>query len=262
MSDLARELEALRTEVRELRAQVDAPRRRRTRLFVAAALLTASVAFAQLVTFSADQPAIASEVNGNFTQLRTWLETKVGSVSQAFITTPSVVLSPAAGSVTITSTAAGQLSTSGGLFLADNTGIQSTRFGVTAAVVNQNTNNFSGGFLEGTFTDAGGTIVIMASATGWCGSTGRITMNVRVDGTIVGAMRVTCNVVNSHMAFPPAFIRLNRGILSNGTFNPPVTRTVRLEPINCSSGCAAGLVTTNADSNDFGEVTVLRLPTP
>lgn len=44
-------------------------------------VLGASLARAQLVTFQADQPALAGEVNGNFTQLRTWLENKVGVVT-------------------------------------------------------------------------------------------------------------------------------------------------------------------------------------
>jgi hypothetical protein len=136
------------------------------------------------------------------------------------------------------------------------------RFGATASVASSPTTTFGAGFLEGTFTDAGGTIVILASASAYCSSAGRIIMNVKVDGVTIGAMRVTCNTTLAHMAFPSAHLRLNRLLLPNATFNPPVTRTVRLEPINCTSGCAAGIVTTLADVNDFGEVTVLRLPTP
>lgn len=38
------------------------------------------MAFAQLTVFTPDTPAFASDVNGNFTQLKTWLEQKVGAV--------------------------------------------------------------------------------------------------------------------------------------------------------------------------------------
>lgn len=57
------------------------------------ALLTALVAtgaFAQLVVFQPDTPALASDVNGNFAQLKTWLETKVGVVTNAGITATTV----------------------------------------------------------------------------------------------------------------------------------------------------------------------------
>lgn len=54
------------------------------------AMVLASVAFAQLVTFTANAPALASDVNANFNQLKTWLETKVGSVANAGITATSV----------------------------------------------------------------------------------------------------------------------------------------------------------------------------
>lgn len=225
-------------------------------------VLISGLAWAQLVSFNADEPAYASAVNGNFNQLKTWLEQKVGAVGTNTITTGQVVIGATGNQTTLTVNATGQLQPTGGVALPDGTGITSTRFGVAAPVINAASANFAPGFLEGTFLDAGGTIVIMASATGFCSTSGRITMQVKVDGTTVGSMRVTCNVINQHMAFPAAFIRLNRNVLSAPGFNPPVTRTVRLEPINCTSGCSAGLVTTIADLNDFGEVTVLRLPTP
>lgn len=52
--------------------------------------LVASAAFAQLVVFQPDTPAMAAQVNANFTQLKTWLETKVGAVSSAGVTASSV----------------------------------------------------------------------------------------------------------------------------------------------------------------------------
>jgi len=260
MSDPSNELQALRDEVASLRSRVERPRRIAAWLFLPVVVLTSTLASGQLVTFVQDTPARAAEVNANFTQLQTWLEQKVGAVGNSTVTTPSVVLSGAT-PVTLAGGPSG-LTLSGGLALADNTGITSNRFGATASVASSPTTTFGAGFLEGTFTDAGGTIVILASASAYCSSAGRIIMNVKVDGATIGAMRVTCNTTLAHMAFPSAHLRLNRLLLPNATFNPPVTRTVRLEPINCTSGCAAGIVTTLADVNDFGEVTVLRLPTP
>jgi hypothetical protein len=71
---LVAEVEALRTRVLELEQQ----RRRRHRFLIAALVVGATAAWGQLVTFNADQPAQASQVNGNFTQLRSWIEAKVG----------------------------------------------------------------------------------------------------------------------------------------------------------------------------------------
>ena len=66
------------------------PRRPRARWFAALAVV-GTVAFAQLTTFSPNSPALASEVNGNFTTLRTWLEQKVGTVGTNNITTAGSV---------------------------------------------------------------------------------------------------------------------------------------------------------------------------
>ncbi|HEY0880630.1 MAG TPA: hypothetical protein VGD87_03810, partial [Archangium sp.] len=57
------------------------PRRFGARAVIAAALVMASAAFAQLTVFQPDTPAQASTVNANFTQLRTWIENKVGSTA-------------------------------------------------------------------------------------------------------------------------------------------------------------------------------------
>ncbi|MDP3233118.1 MAG: hypothetical protein Q8N26_10120 [Myxococcales bacterium] len=264
MSDerLHREVEVLRAELEALRSKVEAPRRRTRWLPLGVGIaLVSTFAWAQLVTFSPDAPARADEVNGNFNQLRTWLEQKVGAVGSNTITTGGIAIGAAGPTqVTLGGNGSGQLTVTGGLALAEGTGIASNRLAAVTSVVNLNTNNFSSGFLEGTFADPGGTIVIMASATGWCSTAGRIGMQVRVDGVLQGTMRVLCNATGNHMAFPAAFLRLNRSLLTAS--GPTVSRTVRLEPLNCSSGCTSGLVTTNADINDFGEVTVLRLPTP
>lgn len=67
-----------------LAAGAEAPVVRRPmkhRALVAAAAVLATAAFAQLTVFQANSPANAAEVNGNFTQLKTWIENKVGVTS-------------------------------------------------------------------------------------------------------------------------------------------------------------------------------------
>jgi len=67
--------------------------RRHTAALVAGliVILCAGGAWAQLVTFVPDTPALASEMNANFQQLRAWLEQKVGTVGSAAITTSGAV---------------------------------------------------------------------------------------------------------------------------------------------------------------------------
>ncbi|MBL8940499.1 MAG: hypothetical protein JNM69_38495 [Archangium sp.] len=69
--------------MRALRRRVEAPRR--WWLLLAALVLISSLAWAQLIPFTADTPARASEVNSNFQQLKTWLEQKVGTAGTAAI---------------------------------------------------------------------------------------------------------------------------------------------------------------------------------
>jgi hypothetical protein len=79
-------LEAVLREVEVLKqrlAEVERQRQFRARWLVASVLVVASVAFGQLTVFNADSPAVASQVNGNFNQLRTWLEQKVGAAGSA-----------------------------------------------------------------------------------------------------------------------------------------------------------------------------------
>ncbi|MDP3500399.1 MAG: hypothetical protein Q8S33_08705 [Myxococcales bacterium] len=165
MSDerLHREVEVLRAELEALRSKVEAPRRRTRWLPLGVGIaLVSTFAWAQLVTFSPDAPARADEVNGNFNQLRTWLEQKVGAVGSNTITTGGIAIGAAGPTqVTLGGNGSGQLTVTGGLALAEGTGIASNRLAAVTSVVNLNTNNFSSGFLEGTFADPGGTIVIM-----------------------------------------------------------------------------------------------------
>ncbi|MDP3235657.1 MAG: hypothetical protein Q8S33_20360 [Myxococcales bacterium] len=74
------------------------------------ALLTPTGALAQLISFTPDTPAVAAQVNGNFQQLRTWLEQKVGTVGTADIST-SGSLTTAALSVSGASNLQGPLTT-------------------------------------------------------------------------------------------------------------------------------------------------------
>jgi hypothetical protein len=169
----------------------------------------------------------------------------------------------AAGGPTATMTVAadGRLTLDTGITLPDGANIQSARLAMVASVPNRNTSNFSAGSLQGTFNDPGGAILLMTSASAFCTSPGRIQIQIRVDGTTVGSMRTYCHSPNVHIALPAAFIRLDRGVIPPPPTGLSVTRTVRLEPINCATGCTAPIVTTIVDGNDFGEVTVLRLPT-
>ena len=254
------ELEALREEVRALRTRVERPTRR-WGVIIAALVLSSSLALADLIQFTPNSPAIASDVNANFQQLKTWLEAKTGSVLSAGITTPTLTVGTAGG-VTLTTNGSGQLVASGGVALADNTGITSNRFNVTTPLSQFPTaTTFSAGALEASISDNGGTMVLMVSVTGYCTTPGPTMINILVDGVTQERMRLYCDRINSHMAFPPAFVRLNRNALSTP---PPTTRTVRLQPLTCnaSNPCNAGLVSSFVDGNDFGTVTVLRLPTP
>lgn len=82
------ELSLLREEVRALRRRVDGPRRWWPVLV--ALVLVSSFAWAQLIPFTADTPARASEVNANFLQLKTWIEQKVGATGTAAITATTI----------------------------------------------------------------------------------------------------------------------------------------------------------------------------
>lgn len=116
------ELEArvARLEARESERSTRA--RRRLRLLVVASLLAVVVAPLALAAngncpnglpfcFEADRPALASEVNTNFAQLKEWLELKVGPVDGGTVTGSSATFS---GAATITGqTIVGSLSSAG-----------------------------------------------------------------------------------------------------------------------------------------------------
>jgi hypothetical protein len=81
-------------QVRALRqgalGRIEGRRRWRGFAFAALFVLLPGAAVAQLVTFQADQPAQASQVNGNFAQLRAWIEMKTGTVADAGIQASTV----------------------------------------------------------------------------------------------------------------------------------------------------------------------------
>ncbi|HEY0883455.1 MAG TPA: hypothetical protein VGD87_18110 [Archangium sp.] len=96
------ELIALQRRVEELEARLSRPTRRARlgAVLVVGALLGFGTALAAdgncpngyPFCFTADSPAIASQVNHNFAQAREWLETKVGPISSSNVTTSGVVV--------------------------------------------------------------------------------------------------------------------------------------------------------------------------
>ncbi len=86
-----------------------AVRRRPLRALLVGALLVAGVAVAQtLNVFTANTPAVAADVNGNFSLLKTWLEQKVGTVGSNNITTSGALSS---GSLSTGALSSGSLTT-------------------------------------------------------------------------------------------------------------------------------------------------------
>lgn len=85
-------VQQLQEELAHLRHRMDRDARRRRALGLVAlvATLTWGTAHAQLVQFVQDSPALATDVNANFNQLKTWLETKVGAVTSANVTAAAI----------------------------------------------------------------------------------------------------------------------------------------------------------------------------
>jgi hypothetical protein len=94
-----KELESLRRRVSELEARVPpSPRRRWLGALAVVAAALAGTAFGANgacpnglpFCFTADSPALASEVNHNFSQLKEWLEAKVGPTSTSTVTAGTI----------------------------------------------------------------------------------------------------------------------------------------------------------------------------
>lgn len=106
MNDTSTELAEVRARLAVLEAERDASRRRLRGLggFVALGLLVATGASAAdglcpnglPFCFSADTPALASQVNHNFDQLKEWLEAKVGTAGAAVRIGSGAVIAPGA----------------------------------------------------------------------------------------------------------------------------------------------------------------------
>jgi len=92
------------------------------------------------------------------------------------------------------------------------------------------------------FATGGGTLLIIASGSGWSAVAGNIGMNIQLDGTTIGAARSFTNEINSHKVF--SCNPLVRGNIAAGS------HTIALVAI-------AGTIT---DLNDWFNVTVLELP--
>ncbi len=104
-NDLSQELEALRTRITELERARAAPKsRRRFRLIAAALAVTGAVVAGTASAangacpnglpfcFQENTPALASEVNHNFSQVKEWMETKAGPVGTSAVVTPRLVV--------------------------------------------------------------------------------------------------------------------------------------------------------------------------
>jgi hypothetical protein len=112
--------------------------------------------------------------------------------------------------------------------------------------------------IERTFTTQGGTIIIMASGSGYrypARMGGHIGMGIVVDGNGRGVSDVTTNERDTHRAFVPSFtvLRLGTG-----------THTLRLEPLYFSTCNTASetvvLFCTRTNSDDYFRATILEIP--
>ena len=91
--------------------------------------------------------------------------------------------------------------------LAVNGGITSPMWNATNVI---NTNGPLG--LTTSFASGGGTLVIMASGSGYCTTMGYIGMNILLDGASIDNCQVFANSVNTHLAFVPKTI-VKKGLL-------------------------------------------------
>ena len=115
--------------------------------------------------------------------------------------------------------------------------------------------------VERTFTSNGGTLVILASGSGYRGggtdrNTGRIAMNVRVNGSSVGRADVFAEEPNLHETFVDEY-SVVEGL-------PAGTHTIRLEANYDDDDCntadeTTSTICTATNSQDFFRVVVLEL---
>lgn len=112
---------------------------------------------------------------------------------------------------------------------------------------------------EGTFMSNGGTLLIVASGSGFRSSNtfGRIAMGVILDGSVIDFASFFTNELDSHRSFVDA--------VSVVTTAPPGPHTLRLEVVNNSGSCGTGTETTQSsctttNSDDHYEASVIELP--
>ncbi len=197
LQPLIDELATLRNRVAELESAEAGRARRRMRLrgVLLLSLVVGTTAFAQLVSFQPNAPAIAADVNGNFTQLKTWLEQKVGAAGSA-----NVAIT-AATRIQTGTTSNAALSTGKALLVTANTGApavpiaefrhdnQTQGVGIgyntiyaTGTAANQDLNLAARGtgllFLQSPTTITGDLVVTSNTSTGsWLASTTRVPAN-------------------------------------------------------------------------------------
>lgn len=151
------EATALRTDALARFSTAMAPRPPRWKLRVAGLallVLLPATAIAQLRSFTANNPAIAADVNFNFNQLKTWLEAKVGVAGTAGVQAASVAVAGSTTTATLnvgtTSTLAGTANLTGTGNLSGTTNITSTGTLAVAGNFNVNTDTPTGTWQMGT----------------------------------------------------------------------------------------------------------------
>lgn len=231
------------------------------------AALIGGAAWAQLVTFTPDTPALASQVNANFNQLRVWLEQKVGPVGPAVrvASTEDVGVLGTAGAVVVGTATALNLGLDtdeiqarnangtspltlqrrgGDLILGNSASSVSVPGNLTLGLrASAGVALSSAGPLPlvTTFTTEGGTVILFVSGSVFGASNTVIGFDVVVDG-------VTRRIIDSY-------------VNEAGSHKALVTRQF---PLSLSAGVhSLQLVTrsgTSSDFNDRFEVSFIELP--
>ncbi|MCK6548809.1 hypothetical protein L6R52_23395 [Myxococcota bacterium] len=133
-------------------------------------------------------------------------------------------------------------------------GISTPKLGATT--VANNVAFGPGGTVAGTFSDTGGTVLLLVSAATLCvgPQSGFVNLQVLVDNTLVAQSQRSCGIESAVSPHPSIFAVLPRATFSTGTPAAPVTRTVTLR-FDSPSGNPVTLP-------QRGSVTAIHLPTP
>lgn len=243
------------------------PWRRRFAVMGLAGVLVTGAAWAQLTPFVGGQPALASQVNGNFTQLQQWLEQKVGTAGQATVRIASadaVTATSGSGAVVIGDPSADNLAldpndvqarvgaTTGSLGLNANGGFVTIGNSASTVLIRgslaRTSLGSSGALLAGplpkqaTITTRGGRVLLFIGGSAYLSAgTGVMGLDVAVDGTAVGGLDTYTNEAGSHKAFVSRML--------------PVTLFAGTHTVSLT---ARG--STLSDVNDRFEVSFIELP--